>query len=68
MADETTGHSATGRQHSWKRFLRFRLRSLFIFLTLLIVVGGSWLAWWRTPIKVDRKVQQSGWDHAYEGA
>jgi len=53
----------TVRHQSWKRFFRFRLRSLFILLTLLIVAGGSWLAWWLTPIKVDRKVQQSGWDH-----
>jgi len=66
MENETTGRSATGRHHTWKRFFRFRLRSLFIFLTLIIVAGGSWLAWWRTPIKVDRKVPQSGWDHAYD--
>lgn len=64
MGRETTGHSATARPRSWKRFFRFRLRSFFILLTLIIVAGGSWLAWWRTPIKVDRKVTQSGWDHA----
>ena len=64
MGEETMGHSATVRRRSWKRFFRFGLRSLFIVLILLTIAGGSWLAWWRTPIKVDRKVTQSGWEHA----
>lgn len=66
MENETRGRSATGRHHTWKRFFCFRLRSLFIVLILLTVAGGSWLAWWRTPIKVDRQVPQSGWDHAFD--
>jgi antitoxin component YwqK of YwqJK toxin-antitoxin module len=45
------------------RLWQFRLRTLLLALTLLIVAGNGFLVWWRAPFHVDRRTNGAAWSH-----
>lgn len=42
---------------------RFCLRTLFLVVTLVLVVGNGVLVWWRAPFVIERRTTSTAWEH-----
>jgi antitoxin component YwqK of YwqJK toxin-antitoxin module len=54
------------KRRSYRRFFQFSMRTLVLVATLLCVVLGGGLVWWRWPFEVERLFVFNDWDYEFQ--